>query len=78
MAGQEGPGKASRVRKHSVARTPYARPQAPARPAADPNASLLDAEAPGTEGRGSLLGSVFSAATTPLRAAASLVTRVSA
>jgi len=79
MAGEEGLGKAPKARKHQAARTPYARPKSAAGPSTDAISILgTPNEAPNTAGKTSLLGSVFSAATTPLRAAANnLINRVS-
>jgi hypothetical protein len=79
MAGEEGLGKASKARKHQAARTPYSRPKSSAGPSTDATPLLGNpGEAPGTAGKISYLGSVFSAATTPLRAAANnLINRVS-
>jgi hypothetical protein len=78
MASEEGLGKAAKARKHQAARTPYARPKSAAGPSTDAT-PLLDnsTEAPDTAGKISLLGSVINAATTPLRAAANLINRVS-
>lgn len=79
MAGEDGLGKASKARKHQTAKTPYSRPKAAAGPSTDATPLLGgSSEAPGTAGKASLLGTVFSAATTPLRAAANnLINRVS-
>lgn len=79
MAGEDGLGKASKARKHQAARTPYARPKSAAAPGTDVTPLLGNSsEAPDTAGNASLLGSVFSAATTPLRAVANnLINRVS-
>lgn len=72
-----GYGKSARSRRHRAggkAQTPYARPP-PTRkgePAGENAAGELALVAP----RGSLLGSVFSAASTPFRAAASLINKV--
>jgi hypothetical protein len=78
MPSEEGLGKASKARKHQAARTPYVRPKPAAGPSTDATPLLgSSAEAPNTAGKTSLLGSVFSAATTPLRAAANnLINRV--
>lgn len=76
MVGGEGPGKASKVRKHQTARTPYERP----RPAAGPAGAAIEPfdafDAPGSAEKASLLGSVFSVASTPLRVARHLVNKV--
>lgn len=78
--GNEVPGKAVKARRHQSARTPYSR-QAPGAPAASmstPTHISYDGLEHGN--RPSILrsvgGSVFSAATTPLRAAANLVQKV--
>ena len=77
MASDQGPGKAAKTRKHaSSSRTPYARPKPSAAPGAASTPAPHPSETPGTDGKSSLLGSVFSAATTPLRAAAHFMNRV--
>lgn len=70
-------GKAPRVRRHQAARTPYARPPAAAgasTPAATPIKEVETAL--DTQNKSSLLASVLNAATTPLRAAATLINKV--
>lgn len=84
----DGPGKTRKSRRHQEARTPYSRLTAGQQAALTPNNRTsdvgiitgIDSSGNGKEGPSSLLrsvgGTMFSAATTPLRAAASLVQRV--
>ena len=76
MVGEGGPGKAPKVRKHQTSRTPYERPKPAAVPASVSDRAFEVLDAPGSVDRASLLGSVFSVATTPLRVAGRLINKV--
>jgi len=76
MADAEGPGKTPKIRKHQPARIPYARPTPGSITHTDVTPNGRGLEAPGTDGKASLFGSVLHAAKTPLRAAAGLITKV--
>jgi hypothetical protein len=71
----QGFGKQLRDRKHQVPKSPYSRPVATPRAGAAVETS--NGEAPRSESRGARLGSLLSTvATTPLRAAVSLINKV--
>lgn len=74
----DGPGKVAKVRKHQGSRTPYARParRTAALEAVTPGAGVNVDDSEEPQPHSSLLASVLTAATTPLRAAASLITKV--